>query len=65
MWASVPTFLLTKCMIPCLPEKHLWKNKRFSLQDWHKHQTNLCKLFDFVFWVSGACICFSVLILSI
>jgi hypothetical protein len=34
---------------------HPWAYRKFSLRAWADGRTDLCKHFDFVFWVCAAC----------
>lgn len=49
----LPTWLLTRLVVPFLPSEHPWKGRRFTLADWRRGQTALCRMFDKVLWVLG------------
>lgn len=49
--SSWPTWVMTNAMSPFLPKAHPWKNKWFTLRDWHQNQTPLCRSFDMLGWV--------------
>ena len=50
---SLPTWLVAMLIIRLhlLHGEHEWNNARFHLTDWSAHQTDLCKMFDYLFWV--------------
>lgn len=51
-WFSFPTWGITMLLWPFLRPTHPWKKReRFTLQDWHKHQTPACRQVDFALWV--------------
>lgn len=50
-YTALPTWLLTQLFRPIFPETHQWKHRFYSLADWASGRTNLCKKFDFVFWL--------------
>jgi hypothetical protein len=52
--SSLPTWLLTSAILPFLPAEHPWKGRRFTLRDWHDHQTMMCRWFDFYLWTLSA-----------
>lgn len=47
---ALPTWALTRMVRPFLPAQHPFKDRRFSLANWHAGQTPLCRGFDHVFW---------------
>jgi len=47
---AIPTWFITISMYPVLPSDHPFK-KGFSLREWERGQTKLCKIFDFFFWM--------------
>lgn len=49
--ASIPTWAITNAFSPLLPKTHPWKNKWFTLRDWHQHETPTCRAFNTVGWV--------------
>lgn len=52
---ALPTWLLTMFILRFFPlhDGYAWVNRKFTLSDWHAHQTPLCKQFDLVFWITG------------
>lgn len=48
---AFPTWALTRFFSPFLPETHPWRFRRFTLREWEEGQTDLCRTFDFGFWV--------------
>lgn len=59
----LPTWILVRLMIPILPKKHAWKNRKFTLADWAEHSTDLNNAFSVFFWGSGICLFFVLFIL--
>jgi len=53
---AIPTWFLTCLLEPFLPASHPWKGKYYSLSEWARGQTSMCKEFDWVFWIGGVTI---------
>jgi hypothetical protein len=50
---TLPTWLLTKLLIPYLPESHPWKNRPFfTLKDWSNNSTELNYILSILLWAS-------------
>jgi len=60
---TLPTWILVRTLIPFLPKKHDWKNKRFSLKNWSEHSTKLNNTFSIMFWLNGLILIFLFFIL--
>ena len=56
--ASIPTWAVVRMLYPFLPKSHPWHGRRFTLREWWEGQTDVCRMFDGLFWihlaVSGA-----------
>jgi hypothetical protein len=48
---ALPTWSITAAIIPFLPADHPYKNKKVTLKEWANARTELCKFFDFFFWM--------------
>lgn len=46
---ALPTWAITRIVVYIIP-KHLWKTRKFTLEDWYKGRTPLTVEFDVVFW---------------
>lgn len=51
--AGLPTWVLMNAAMTFAPSDHPWKRKWFSLEDWTKGRSDLCKKYDLVFWMHG------------
>jgi len=49
---SIPTWAITRILIPFLPPAHPWHGRAFTLEDWTDHQTPLCRELDVALWIS-------------
>ena len=49
-WIALPTWIVTRMIVPTFPPEHPWRKRAFTLSDWAAHQTELCRVFDLVFW---------------
>jgi hypothetical protein len=54
---SLPTWLLTRALLPFLPKTHAWYGRRFTLAEWAQGQTAMCREFDYVFWAITGALC--------
>lgn len=52
-WLALPTWLLTRGLLPFMPKDHPWKGHAFTLEEWAHGQTKACRQFDHCFWVVG------------
>lgn len=51
-YTALPTWLLTNmAAFLWLSPAHPWWHRYFTLDEWARHRTGLCKLFDFDFWL--------------
>ena len=51
-WFALPTWALTHLLNPFLPMNHAWKGRLFTLTEWAEGETELCKDFDAMGWMS-------------
>jgi hypothetical protein len=57
-WGALPTWLLTKLLLAVWINrsnsehcrKHAWRGRKFTLADWHAHETPMCRYFDATFF---------------
>lgn len=54
MLFSLPTWIVTRILIPFLPPSHPWHGRPFTLADWSAKQTDFCRFFDMVLWAMGS-----------
>jgi hypothetical protein len=47
-WFSLWSWLLIRAM--SFPPEHVWHNRRFTLEEWHRGATSITRQFDIVFW---------------
>ena len=50
MITSFPTWIIARIMNNFLPKEHPWYKKKFTLKDWHEHETDYTRMFDVMFW---------------
>ncbi len=50
-FVAIPTWTITRLVLPFVPGNHPWYGKRFTLRDWASHQTPLCRMFDVMLWL--------------
>jgi len=55
---TLPTWVLVRILIPILPKKHIWKNRKFTLKYWAEHSTQLNDSFSMFFWVNAIALLF-------
>lgn len=48
--SELPTWAMTRAMLPVLSQTHPWYGRRFGLREWAEGQTSLCRSFDLCFW---------------
>jgi len=53
-WQCLPSWLLTRAILPFVPKTHPWRGLRPTLRQWNESQTDLCRAFDFVLWLNAA-----------
>lgn len=51
-YISLPTWLITRAVVPYLPEVHIWYNVRFKLKYWNRFQSWTARVFDVIMWVN-------------
>jgi len=51
MITSLPTWLLTRILNNFVSKDHPWYKKKFTLKDWHEHETDYTRAFDVIFWI--------------
>lgn len=49
---AFPTWIIIRLGSRFYPNGHPFKRK-IPLAFWHKHETDICKQFDFIFWIAS------------
>lgn len=49
---SLPTWVIARMLLPFFSDAHPWKGRKLTLKAWRAGQTELCRTFDVIFWIS-------------
>jgi len=51
MLTSLPTWILVRILLKFVPTEHMWYGQKFTMLDWHEHETDITRAFDVILWI--------------
>lgn len=49
-YIALPTWAIMRTVVK-LKKDHVWHDRNIVLEDWRRRQSDMCRMFDYFFWI--------------